>query len=57
MTFTPVNAFARILTVLEVLMGQLFPAVILARVRTLYTDEKYRDNARSEQPQRSENGT
>jgi hypothetical protein len=56
-TFTPVNAFARILTVLEVLMGQLFPAVILARVRTLYTDEKYRDNARSEQPQRSENGT
>jgi hypothetical protein len=56
-TFTPVNAFARILTVLEVLMGQLFPAVILARVRTLYTDEKFRDNARSEQPQRSENGT
>ena len=54
---TPVNAFARSLTVLEALMGQLFPAVILAQVLTLYTDEKHRDNARSEQPPRSENGT
>jgi hypothetical protein len=36
---TPVNAFARSLTVLEALLGQLFPAVILARVLTLYTDE------------------
>jgi hypothetical protein len=35
---TPVNAFARSLTVLEALLGQLFPAVILARILTLYTD-------------------
>jgi hypothetical protein len=56
-TFTPVNAFAQSLTVLEALMGQLFPAVILARVLTLYTDERHRDNARPEQPPRSVNGT
>ena len=36
---TPVNAFARSLTVLEALLGQLFPAVILARILTLYADE------------------
>lgn len=50
---TPVNAFARSLTVLEALMGQLFPAVVLARILTLYTDEKHRENARAEQPQLS----
>jgi Ion channel len=54
---TPVNAFARSLTVLEALLGQLFPAVILARILTLYTDEKHRENARSEQPPLSANGT
>lgn len=48
---TPVNAFARSLTVLEALLGQLFPAVILARILTLYTDEKHRENTGSEQPQ------
>jgi hypothetical protein len=36
---TPVNAFARSLTVLEALIGQLFPAVILARILTLYSGE------------------
>ena len=36
---TPVNAFARSLTVLEALVGQLFPAVILARILTLYSGE------------------
>jgi Ion channel len=36
---TPVNAFARSLTVFEALLGQLFPAVILARILTLYADE------------------
>ena len=35
---TPVNAFARSLTVFEALLGQLFPALILARILTLYTD-------------------
>jgi hypothetical protein len=54
---TPVNAFARSLTVLEALLGQLFPAVILARILTLYTDEKHRENARSEQPPISANVT
>jgi hypothetical protein len=54
---TPVNAFARSLTVLEALLGQLFPAVILARILTLYTDERHRENARSEQPPLSANGT
>jgi hypothetical protein len=54
---TPVNAFARSLTVLEALLGQLFPAVILARILTLYTDERHRDNARPEQPPISANGT
>ncbi|HZZ23796.1 MAG TPA: ion channel [Roseiarcus sp.] len=53
---TPVNAFARSLTGLEALLGQLFPAVILARVLTLYTDENHRENARSEQPPISANG-
>jgi hypothetical protein len=47
---TPVNSFARSLTVLEALLGQLFPAVILARILTLYTDERHREDARSEQP-------
>jgi len=47
---TPVNEFARSLTVLEALLGQLFPAVILARILTLYTDETPREDARSEQP-------
>jgi hypothetical protein len=36
---TPVNAFARSFTVLEALLGQLFSAVILARILTLYADE------------------
>jgi hypothetical protein len=53
---TPVNAFARSLTVLEALLGQLFPAVILARILTLYTDDKHREEARSEQPTLSEKG-
>jgi hypothetical protein len=54
---TPVNAFARSLTGLEALLGQLFPAVILARVLTLYTDEKHRENTRSEEPPLSASGT
>lgn len=54
---TPINAFARSLTGLEALLGQIFPAVILARVLTLYTDEKHRENARSEQRPIPENGT
>jgi hypothetical protein len=37
---TPVNAFARSLTALEALFGQLFPAVILARILTLYSDDR-----------------
>jgi Ion channel len=36
---TPVNAFARSLTGLEALLGQLFPAVVLARILTLYSGE------------------
>jgi hypothetical protein len=36
---TPVNEFARSLTVLEALLGQIFPAVILARILTLYSGE------------------
>jgi ion channel len=47
---TPVDAFARSLTALEALLGQLFPAVILARILTLYMDEKHREAARSEEP-------
>jgi hypothetical protein len=50
----PVNAFARSLTVLEALLGQLFPAVILARILTLYTDDKHREEARSGQSPLSE---
>jgi hypothetical protein len=53
---TPVNAFARSLTVLEALLGQLFPAVILARILTLYTDDKHREETRSEQTKLSEKG-
>jgi hypothetical protein len=53
---TPVNSFARSLTVLEALLGQLFPAVILARILTLYTDERHREDARSEQTSLSEKG-
>jgi hypothetical protein len=45
---TPVNSFARSLTVAEALVGQLFPAVILARILTLYTGESVRENARSQ---------
>jgi hypothetical protein len=37
---TPVNEFARSLTVLEALLGQIFPAVILARILTLYADDR-----------------
>jgi len=37
---TPVDAFARNLTVLEAVVGQLFPAIILARILTLYADER-----------------
>jgi hypothetical protein len=44
---TPVNAFARSLTAFEALIGQLFPALILARVLTLYMDEKHRESAGS----------
>jgi Ion channel len=53
---TPVNAFARSLTVLEALLGQLFPAVVLARILTLYTDDKHLEEARSEQTSLSETG-
>jgi hypothetical protein len=53
---TPVNSFARSLTVLEALLGQLFPAVILARILTLYTDDKHRENAGSERAKLSEKG-
>ena len=54
---TPVNEFARSLTGLEALLGQLFPAVILARILTLYTNETHREDARSEQPPLSEKRT
>jgi hypothetical protein len=47
---TPVNAFARSLTTLEALLGQLFPAVILARILTLYMDERHRESPAPEQP-------
>jgi len=53
---TPVNAFARSLTVLEALLGQLFPAVVLARILTLYTDDKHREETRSEGTALSEKG-
>ena len=36
---TPVHEFARSFTVLEALLGQLFPAVILARILMLYSDD------------------
>ena len=39
---TPVDAFARNLTMIEALLGQLFPATILARILTLYADERRR---------------
>ena len=39
---TPVEAFARNLTMLEAVVGQLFPALILARILTLYADERKR---------------
>ena len=54
---TPVNAFARSLTVLEALLGQLFPAVILARILTLYTDDKHRENDGSRESPLSTNGS
>jgi hypothetical protein len=53
---TPIDAFARSLTVFEALLGQLFPAVILARILTLYMDEKHREAARSEEPPIRANG-
>jgi len=53
---TPVNAFARSLTVFEALLGQLFPAVVLARILTLYTHDKHREEARSEGTALSEKG-
>jgi Ion channel len=53
---SPVNAFARSLTVLEALVGQLFPAVILARILTLYTDEEHRESAGSGRSSLSETG-
>jgi hypothetical protein len=37
---TPVNDFVRNLTMLEALLGQLYPAVILARLLTLYADDR-----------------
>ena len=37
---TPVDAFARNLTMLEAVIGQLFPAIILARILTLYADDR-----------------
>jgi hypothetical protein len=39
---TPVEAFARNLTMFEAVLGQLFPAIILARILTLYADERKR---------------
>ena len=42
---TPVNAFARSLTTLEAVLGQLFPAVVLARILTLYMNEARRPGA------------
>jgi hypothetical protein len=36
----PISEFARSLTVLEALLGQIFPAVILARILTLYADDR-----------------
>src|SRR4029077_15252504 len=53
---TPVNSFARSLTVLEALLGQIFPAVILARILTLYTDERNREKAQAEQSSLSAKG-
>jgi hypothetical protein len=38
----PVDAFVRNLTMFEALLGQLFPATILARILTLYADERRR---------------
>ena len=37
---TPSDALARNLTMLEAVAGQLFPAIILARILTLYADER-----------------
>lgn len=37
---TPVDAFARNLTMLEAVVGQLFPAIVLARILTLYASER-----------------
>jgi hypothetical protein len=38
----PVDAFVRNLTMFEALLGQLFPATILARILTLYADDRRR---------------
>ena len=43
---TPVDAFARNLTMFEALVGQLFPTIILARILTLYTAESKRAEER-----------
>jgi Ion channel len=52
---TPVNTFARSLTVLEALLGQLFPAVILARILTLYMDDTQREEDLAAEPPLSAN--
>jgi len=36
----PINAFARNLTMLEAVVGQLFPTIVLARILTLYANER-----------------
>jgi Ion channel len=40
---TPVHAIARGLTTLEAVIGQLYPAIVLARILTLYSGEPRRD--------------
>ncbi len=37
---TPLDAFARNLTMLEAVIGQLFPVIILGRILTLYANER-----------------
>lgn len=40
---TPVDAFARNLSMAETLIGQLYPASVLARLLTLYSGRRQRD--------------
>lgn len=40
---TPIHAFARSMTTLEAVIGQLYPPIILARILTLYAEEASRD--------------